>query len=257
MSSIYNSLQHVRNEKGAGFIVLIDPDKLEPRHLPRVAAACEHADVDAFFLGGSLLHATELDDYVRCLKDATTLPVIGFPGYLSQISGVLDAVLFLSVISGRNPEFLFGQHVHAAPIIRRLGIEPIGTGYLLIESGSTTTAQYMSHSMPIPHRKPDVAAATALAAEMLGMKLLFADAGSGADHIIPDEMVHAIAETCTIPLVVGGGITTPDEVASKVQAGASFVVVGNAIERNPDSSYIADLASAAHALVPRFGSLRV
>lgn len=231
--------------------MLIDPDKLEPRDVPRVVAACEHAEVDAFFLGGSLLHATELDDYVRGLKESTSLPIIGFPGYLSQISGLLDAVLFLSVISGRNPEFLFGQHVHAAPIIRRLGIEPIGTGYLLVESGSTTTAQYMSHSMPIPRRKADVAAATALAAEMLGMKLLFADAGSGADRIIPDEMVHAITETCTVPLVVGGGITTPNEIASKVQAGASFVVIGNAIERNPDSSYIADLAAAAHALTPR------
>ncbi len=250
-SSIHNHLLRIRSEKGAGFVVLIDPDKLDARELPRFAAACERAEVDAFFLGGSLLHATELEVYVRCLKEATNLPVIGFPGYLSQIAGALDAVLFLSVVSGRNPEFLFGQHVHAAPIIRRLGIEPISTGYLLIESGRTTTAQYMSHSMPIPRHKCDVAAATALAAEMLGMRMLFADAGSGADLIIPDEMVSAIAETCSVPLIVGGGLTTPEDVARKVQSGASFVVVGNAIERNPDSTYIADLAAAAHALAPR------
>lgn len=247
----YEGLLQTRQEKGAGFIVLIDPDKLPVQALPQLVATCVEAEVDALFVGGSLMLAPELFGYVERLKSATHLPVISFPGSLNQLCPAFDAVLYLSVISGRNPEYLFGQHVHAAPLIRRLGLEAIPTGYMLVESGRLTTAQYMSHSMPLPRNKPEVAAATGLAAEMMGMRLLFTDAGSGADQTVPEEMIAAIAETCTIPLVVGGGLRRPEEVARKVQAGASFVVVGNAIEKRPDAAYITDLALAAHALVPR------
>jgi putative glycerol-1-phosphate prenyltransferase len=251
MQRMYEGLLQTRQEKGAGFIVLIDPDKLSAQALPRFAAICVEADVDAIFVGGSLMLAPELSGYVERLKAATPLPVISFPGALNQLCPHFDAVLYLSVISGRNPEYLFGQHVHAAPLIRRLGLEAIPTGYMLVESGHLTTAQYMSHSMPLPRNKPEVAAATGLAAEMMGMRLLFTDAGSGADQPVPEEMIAAIAETCTIPLVVGGGLRRPEEVARKVQAGAAFVVVGNAIEKRPEASYITDLALAAHAAVPR------
>lgn len=248
----YRHLIDVRDERGAGFIVLIDPDKLDAAHLPAFAAMCEHASVDAIFVGGSLYRAAgDLDAYVASLKTVTEIPVIGFPGSLNQLSRHLDAVLFLSVISSRNPEYLFGQHVHAAPAIRRMNIEPIATGYMLIESGRTTTAQYISHSLPIPRHKPDVASATALAAEMMGMKLLFTDGGSGADHAVPSEIVEAVVETCTIPLVVGGGLRTPMDVARRVEAGASFIVVGNAFEEQPDASYMQEMAAAAHTLVPR------
>ena len=248
---VYTHLLKVRQQSGAGFIVLIDPDRLPVENVSRFAAQCADAGVDALFVGGSLLHISELDRYVRAVRDATELPLIGFPGTLSQLSGALDAVLYLSVISGRNPEFLFGQHVYAAPLIRRLGIEPIATGYMLVESGRTTTAQYMSYTMPLPRHKPDVAAATALAAEMMGMRLVFTDGGSGADHPVPEELIEAITACCTIPLVVGGGLRTPMDVARRVQAGAGFVVVGNAIEQRPDGHYIADLAAAAHVAVPR------
>lgn len=249
--TIYERLLAAKAAQGAGFIVLIDPDKMAPEHLPDFAELCERAEVDAFFVGGSLMHAVELQQYVEVLQAATTLPIIGFPGSLTQICGALDAVLYLSIISGRNPEYLFGQHVYGAPIIRRLGIEPIATGYMLVESGRMTTAHYMSHSTPLPRNKPEVAAATALAAEMMGMKLLFTDGGSGAEHSVPEAMIHAITRTCRIPLVVGGGLRTPDAVAQKVAAGASFIVIGNAIEQRPDGSYIADLAAAAHTEVPR------
>lgn len=248
---MFDRLLEVRRDKGAGFIVLIDPDKLRQGDLPPFAEMCEGCGVDAFFLGGSLMQAIELEPYVRRLKASTTLPIIGFPGSLNQVTRPLDAVLYLSVVSGRNPEYLFGQHVYAAPVIRRLGIEPIPTAYMLIESGRSTTAQYMSHSMPLPRRKPDVAAATALAAEMMGMRLLFTDAGSGADLTVPEEMVESITETCAAPLVVGGGLRTPQEVGKKVAAGASFVVIGNAIERRPDAGYVSELAAAAHISVPR------
>ena len=248
--STYDYLLAAAHTRGAGFIVLVDPDKLAADQLPAFAARCAEADVDAFFVGGSLMHAVELDGYVRALKAVTELPVVGFPGTLHQISGALDAVLYLSVVSGRNPEHLIGQHVHAAPLIRRLGLEPIPTAYMLVESGRLTTAQYMSGSAPLPRAKPDIAAATALAAEMMGMRLLFTDAGSGAEQPVPEEMMAAITETCRIPLVVGGGLKTPDAVARKVAAGARFIVVGNAIEHNDDAAYIADLAAAAHAAVP-------
>ncbi len=251
VQSIYSYLLNTKHEKGAGFVVLVDPDKLCENDMPALGEACDLAGVDALFVGGSLLHATEVDLYVRRLKEAASLPVIGFPGSLYQIAPSLDAVLFLSVVSGRNPEYLFGQHVHAAPMIRRMGLEALSTGYMLVESGRTTTAQYMSHSQPLPRHKPDIAAATALAAEMMGMRFVFTDAGSGADHTVPCEMIGAIAEACTIPLIVGGGLREPSEVAAKVEAGASFVVVGNAIEACHDARYISDLAAAAHSLTPK------
>lgn len=244
--TVYQHLLDVRQDRGAAFIVLIDPDKLAPSLMPAFTERCHEAGVDAFFVGGSLLHAPAFDDYLRSLHAATHLPLIGFPGSLSQVSAELDALLFLSVISGRNPEYLFGQHVHAAPIIQRIGLEPISTGYMLVESGRTTTAQYMSHSMPLPRHKPEVAVATALAAEMMGMRLLYADGGSGADQTVPEEMIAAITEQCTVPLVVGGGLRTPDDVARKVRAGAGIVVVGTAIEQRPDAGYLHELAAAAH-----------
>ncbi len=251
VASVYQHLLDVRHARGAAFIVLIDPDRLPEAALPALARRCHDAGVDALFVGGSLLHAPAFGTYLRRLRAVTHLPLIGFPGSVSQLSAELDAVLYLSVVSGRNPEYLFGQHVHAAPVIRRLGIEPIATGYMLVESGRATTAQYISHTLPLPRHKPDVAAATALAAEMMGMRLLYADGGSGADRTVPEEMIAAICEVCTVPLVVGGGLRTPDEVARKVRAGAGLVVVGTALEQRPDAAYLAELAAAAHATVPR------
>ncbi len=248
--SIYDYLLSTKREKGAGFIVLVDPDKLEEREAPAFAERCTAAGVDAFFIGGSLMHSGELDRYVGRMKLTTDRPIIGFPGSVSQLASAYDAVLFLSVMSGRNPELLIGQHVHAAPMIKRFGMEPIPTAYLLIESGRMTTAQYMSGSAPIPGHKPDIAAATALAAEMLGMKLIFTDGGSGAENPVSEEMISAITQTVEIPLVVGGGIRTPQGVASKVEAGASFIVIGHAIEnRAEDGAYVEELAEAAHGAV--------
>ena len=250
--SIFQQLVRIRDQRGAGFIVLVDPDKLERGQLPRFAEMCREASVDAIFVGGSLCtRDVDIDSYIGELKAHAGLPVVGFPGSVNQVSRHLDAVLFLSIVSSRNPEYLFGQHIHAAPLIRRLGIEPISTGYMLVESGLTTTAQYVSNSMPLPRSKPDVAVATALAAEMMGMKLLFADGGSGALDSVPEEMIAAITDVCTAPLVVGGGLRSPMDVARRVEAGADFIVVGNAFEARPDTSFVAEMAAAAHSLVPR------
>ena len=251
VNSVYEYLESVQREKGAGFIVLIDPDKLSEEHLPQFVETCETADVDAFFLGGSLMHAGEIEYYAKQLKKVTSLPIIGFPGSLSQVAPSLDAILYISVVSGRNPEYLFGQHVHAAPLIKRLRLEAIATGYMLVESDTLTTAQYMSHSIPMPRHRPEVAAATALAAEMMGMKLLYTDGGSGASQTVPDEIVIAVTDACSRPLVVGGGLSSPEEVERKIDSGAAFIVIGNAIERRPDGGYISELAGAAHCVVPR------
>lgn len=231
--------------------MLIDPDKLPVERIERFVETCVVADVDALFVGGSLIHTVDLDKYVAAIKRASPLPVIGFPGSLTQVVRPLDAVLYLSIISGRNPEYLFGQHVQAAPLIQQLGLEAISTGYMLVESGVTTTAQYMSGSMPLPRHKPDLAAATALAAEMMGMKLLFADGGSGADAPVPAEIIRAITQTCRIPLIVGGGLRTPEAVASRIEQGAAFAVVGTAIEECGDTAFLAELAAAAHVQATR------
>ena len=251
MDAVYRYLLERRQAQGAVFVVLLDPDKVPEAGLPAFAAAVHRAGVDALFVGGSLLHAASLDGYLRTLRGLTHLPLIGFPGSLGQLSAELDAILFLSVVSGRNAEYLIGQHVHAAPVIRALSLEPISTGYMLVESGRTTTAQYMSHSMPLPRQKPEVAAATALAAEMLGMRLLYADGGSGAAEAVPEEVVAAISEVCSAPLVVGGGLRTPEAVARRVRAGAGLVVVGTAFEDRPDAGFLSELVAAAHGAAVR------
>lgn len=250
-TTTYEHLNAVRAAKGAGLLVLIDPDKHSLDVLPSACRRYEHAGVDALLVGGSLLHQAGFEAYVDAVKSSTGLPVIGFPGSLNQISGRLDAILYLSVVSSRNPEYLFGQHVHAAPILRRLGIEPISTGYMLIESGRLTTAQYMMHSMPLPRHKPEIAAATALAAEMMGMKMLYADAGSGADHPVPEHIIRAIKLACSHPVIVGGGLHMPEQVRSAVDAGADFIVVGHALERRADAAFLNDLVAAAHPAMPQ------
>lgn len=250
MKKTLERLLDARPTGGAGFVVLIDPDKLPTAAMPAFVERCHSAGVDAFFVGGSLLHTPDMERYVRHLKGLTALPVIGFPGSVVQVVGGLDAVLFLSLISGRNPEYLIGQHVQAAPLIKRLGVEPIATGYMLVESEALTTAQYMSASLPLPRNKPDVAAATALAGEMLGMNVLFLDAGSGAPSPVPAAMIQAVKSACKIPLIVGGGMRSASMVLRAVEAGADFIVVGNALEdEHAPSDLLDQLALAARGYV--------
>jgi putative glycerol-1-phosphate prenyltransferase len=251
--SVYDFLLRTARKRGAAFVVLVDPDRLDVDSLPAFCERCAEAGVDAFFVGSSILRRADFDHFCVHLRKSTTVPTIGFPGSIAQVSSELDAILFLSIVSGRNAEYLFGQHVHAAPVIRRLGVEAIPTAYMLVESGATTTAQYMSHSLPLPANKPDVAAATALAAEMLGMRMLFTDAGSGAPSPVPIEIIRAISETCTSPIVVGGGLRTPEAVRERAEAGASVIVIGNAVEHRSDVGYLTELGFAAHVAQARRG----
>jgi len=239
-----------RKTCGAGFWVLIDPDRTAPAEAAARAADAVRAGADVILVGSSLLISDTFGDAVREIRSAVKLPVIIFPGSTAQISADADAILFLSLVSGRNPDLLIGQHVRAAPAIKAIGLEPIPTAYMLVESGTLTTIEYISDTKPIPRQKPDIAMAHALAAEYMGMKLVYLDGGSGAKEPVPTEMIRACYEYITLPLIVGGGIRSGYAARAAVHAGASFVVVGNALEKTSGRSLLTELADAVHSAAP-------
>lgn len=226
--------------------VLVDPDKPTDDEIAHLAQQAAVAGVDFLFVGGSLLTNNNLDSCIKILKTHTDIPVVLFPGNTYQLSSKADGFLFLSLISGRNAEMLIGRHVIAAPYLKLSGLEVLSTGYMLIESGRPTTVSYMSNSIPIPSDKNDIAVCTAMAGEMLGMKLIFMDAGSGAQHTVSKDMIKAVSGSISTPLVVGGGIRTAETAASIAQAGADVVVVGNVLESEPN--LLQSISHAVHAL---------
>jgi len=232
-NQIYQQLCTARHQKKKSFAVLIDPDKTDHNSLEKLIALGITAKVDYWFVGGSLVVSNHLEQLVVDLKTKSTIPVILFPGSPSQVTPRADALLYLSLISGRNPELLIGQHVLSAPAVKQSGLEILSTGYMVIDGGAPTTVSYISNATPIPSNKNEIALCTALAGEMLGMKLIYMDAGSGAQKPIPAEMIQAVAAQITVPLLVGGGITTPAKAAENCKAGANLIVVGNAIEKDP------------------------
>ncbi|MBK7425932.1 MAG: geranylgeranylglyceryl/heptaprenylglyceryl phosphate synthase [Saprospiraceae bacterium] len=233
MRSIYQEWVHAKNSGKKSLAVLVDPDELRIRHLDRIIEMARVHKVDYFFVGGSLVMHDRMDHCLRTLKSSTSIPIILFPGSTYQISEFADAILFMSLISGRNPELLIGQQVLAAPILKNSPLEIISTGYMLIDGGSLTSASYISHTLPIPSNKPDIAVCTAMAGEMLGLSTLYLDAGSGARHAISDQMISAVSENVNVPLIIGGGIREAKALQNKLMAGADIVVVGNAIESEP------------------------
>ena len=243
---VFEKLLAIKKKKGAGYLVLIDPDKQDVDYAVKLAQTCETAGVDALLVGGSLLLANVFDETVQGIKKNCSLPVILFPGSTKQISRFADAILFLSLISGRNPESLISGQVVAAPIIRSVNLEPISTGYMFIESGTVTSALFMSDTRPIPREKPDIAAAHALAAQYMGMQCVYLEAGSGAKYSVPNNVVGAVAKYSDLPVICGGGIRTPDEAREKVLSGASFIVTGTIIERDSNPALIKAFADAIH-----------
>lgn len=243
-SFLYTSMTERKKSARKQFAVLIDPDKVNNAKLSSLIGLSHQAGVDWFLVGGSLLTQNSLETCIRALKDHSDIPVILFPGNTLQMSNNADAILFLSLISGRNPEMLIGRHVIAAPYLKHSNLEVISTGYMLIESGKPTTVSYMSNSAPIPADKEDIAACTAMAGEMLGMKLIYMDAGSGAGNPVPERMIETVNQSINVPLIIGGGINTPEKASRACKAGADIIVVGNAIERN--SQLIAEVAEAIH-----------
>ncbi len=225
--------------------LLVDPDKQHSISLSELGLLAAQSGVDFILLGGSLLMKDQLDDCIQQLKTQSQLSVLLFPGSTWQISPMADALLFLSLISGRNPELLIGQQVLAAPLLKDLQLEVLSTGYMLVDGGSATSASYMSQTMPIPANKPEIAVATALAGKFLGMQMFYLDAGSGAGHPVPFEMISAVRKATESPLFVGGGIRTPDQAAQAALAGADIVVVGTAVEHDP--TILQALCQAVHS----------
>lgn len=244
--SIYQTLVAAANTKGAGYLVLVDPDKIDGSNFSTFIQQATDAGVDGFLVGGSLVLADTFEECVKTIKKNTSMPVVIFPGSVQQISKEADAILYLSLLSGRNAEHIIGSQVTAAPIIKRMNLEAISTAYMLVESGRTTSAEFMSNTKPLPRNKPDIAVAHALAAEYIGFKLLYLEAGSGAEQAVPDEMIAAVSTHCAVPLIVGGGIRTAEEAHKKVMSGAKFVVTGNVLERNGSQGLIKEFASAIH-----------
>ena len=232
--AIHNRLLEQKKNKQKAFAVLIDPDKTDLASLPPLIALAQTSGVDYFFVGGSLMIAPHLEVLVQTIRKSCDIPVVLFPGSPAQITPAANALLYLSLISGRNPELLIGQHVISAPLVKRSGLEIIPTGYVLIDGGAPTTVSYISHSSPIPSNKNALAVCTAMAGEMLGLKLIYMDAGSGADNPVPVSMINAVAGNIEIPLIVGGGINDPEKAYQACCAGADLIVVGTAIEKDPE-----------------------
>ena len=243
---VYQSLVEKKQAGKKSFAVLVDPDKVSASSINELVELAVQAGVDYFFVGGSLVISDHLDDCVLQIKSACKIPVLLFPGSPSQISRHADALLYLSLVSGRNADLLIGQHVVSAPFVKKSGLEIISTGYMVIDGGAATTVSYISNATPIPADKADIAMCTAMAAEMLGMKLVYMDSGSGAKKAITEEMISLVTKHIEVPLIVGGGIRDAEKAYLNCKAGADVIVVGNAIEKN--SSLIHEIAAAVHSV---------
>lgn len=242
--NLYQTIEEKRLLNKKMFAVLIDPDKQDLNQLSSLINIADESKVDFFFVGGSLLTNDSMDQCISFLKKSTNIPIILFPGNAMQVNKDADGILFLSLISGRNADMLIGKQVITAPILKASKLEVIPTGYMLIESGKPTTVSYMSNTTPIPYEKNDVAACTAIAGEMLGLKLIFMDGGSGALKPISQEMIQKVRKSVNIPIVVGGGISSGKKAIENCKAGADLIVVGNSIEKNPN--LISEISQAIH-----------
>lgn len=244
--SILEVIQHRHRAGKKSVAVLVDPDKVDdPAKLRHLIDLANENCIDFFFVGGSLITRNNLPEVIQTIKENVSIPVVLFPGSSQQIDPAADAILFLSLISGRNPDLLIGQHVQAAPLLRHYHMEVLPTGYLLINSGKLSSVAYVSNTTPIPDDKYDLAACTALAGEMLGLQLIYLDAGSGAERAISARMIAAVRKTIKVPLLVGGGINTPEKAQAALEAGADMLVIGNALEKDPD--LLTEISEAVYA----------
>lgn len=246
IKGIYQSLTDRKRTGKKSFAVLIDPDKVKAENMDQLISLSLEAKVDYFLVGGSLVISSYLDECLQLIKAQCDIPTIIFPGSPSQISKYADALLYLSLISGRNPELLIGQHVISAPQVKKSGLEIMSTGYMVVDGGAPTTVSYISNANPLPADKNEIAVCTAMAGEMLGMKLIYMDAGSGAKKAINESMIEKVAASISVPLIVGGGIKKPEKAYRNCKAGADVIVVGNAIEK--DASLIKEMAAAVHSV---------
>ena len=243
---LYKSILVSKNQGKKLFAILIDPDKQKNSDLLLIIKNANKSKVNYFFVGGSLLINDNLNDCIKTIKENSKIPVILFPGNTMQINPKADGILFLSLISGRNPDLLIGKQVISAPILKQTELEIISTGYMLIDSGKATTASYMSNTVPIPREKNAIATSTAIAGQYLGMKLIYMDGGSGAEQPITSDMIKQVSNFIDIPLIIGGGICNAKKAIENCKAGADLIVVGNAIEKDP--SLILDISQAIQSI---------
>ncbi len=243
---IYTNILKSKKEGKKIFAILVDPDKQSNEELLFTIENANQSNVDYFFVGGSLLIHDTLEKCIQKIKENSSIPVVLFPGNTMQVSQNADAILFLSLISGRNPDMLIGKQVITAPILKQTSLEIISTGYMLVDSGKPTTVSYISNTNPIPYEKNDIAACTAMAGELLGLKLIYADGGSGALNPISSEMIQEISRNIDTPLIIGGGITSAEKAIENCNAGADIIVVGNAIEKDP--KLIKEISEAIHSI---------
>ena len=230
LSTIYEILFSKEN-RNKGIFVLLDPDRTSRKEMVEfLKNITSREKVKGIFVGTSLMFSVDFDSFVKKVKKHSKVPVIIFPGSSLQVSKFADAILFLSLISGRNPELLIGEHVRVAPLIKQLEVEAIPTGYMLIDAGKISSVEFISNTKPIPRNKPDIAVAHAMAAELLGLKVLYLEAGSGAPVPVPQEIIQAVRESVALPLIVGGGLRKREDVEKAFASGADYVVVGTAFE---------------------------
>ena len=242
--SVFQSLLDIIDLRGACYVILIDPDRKNDDLIYEQVEIANRSDVDAIFVGGSLMMDGKSKDRVEKIKRLSNIPIILFPGGVNQISAQYNAILFLSLLSGRNPHYLIGEQVISAPIIKDLKLETIPTGYILLDGGTVTSVEFMSGTRPIPMDKKDIVASHALAGQYLGMELIYLEAGSGAKRSVSKEIIEVVADAVDIPIIVGGGIKTPSLAETIVKAGASIIVTGTAVEKN--SNCMEEFANAVH-----------
>lgn len=229
------------------FFVLLDPDSGSAESVIESGLKAARHGADAILLGGSFVGNPNFTQIAQAIKKESQVPTILFPGGCSHISPGLDAILFTTLISGRNPQFLIDEQVRGAVLVRGLRMEALPTAYMLIESGRTTAVEYISNTRPIPSDKPAIAAAHAMAAELMGQRWIYLEAGSGAQNAVPAPMVAAVRASVGLKVIVGGGIRTPEQARERVEAGAHAIVVGNLFEKHKDEALVKDFIAAVHA----------
>jgi putative glycerol-1-phosphate prenyltransferase len=236
IESIGSSLRALRSSGKKSVALLVDPDKFEQQYfLKELLDKARRYPLALILVGGSLLTTHRLGKTIVALKEISgDIPVVLFPGNVVQLSDRADGILFLSLISGRNPELLIGQQVTAAPFLSKSRLEILPTAYMLVDGGGITSAHYMSQSIPLPNDKPDLTLATALAGSFLGLQYLYLDTGSGALNPVSPNLIRSVSTHIDLPLLVGGGIDSTEKAKNAWQAGADIVVVGSKAEKNPD-----------------------
>ena len=243
----YKQILRSLQNKQTLFALLVDPDEIELGDIDQLSAGIVAGGVDILLFGGSLIAQPFFNEKTAALKKyLRNIPLILFPGSHNQLSDQADAVLFLSLLSGRNPDYLIGNHIMAAPTIKTMQLEAIATAYLLIESGRTTTVEFVSNTKPLPRAKPGLSVAHALAAEYLGFKTIYLEAGSGADQTVPIATIKAVKSAVSIPIIVGGGIRSPQTAREIARAGADIIVIGNHFQTKDNLSTIGEFRKAIH-----------